>query len=210
MDDRTAEFENALLSLDKIAAREVLERSTAVFGLHSSVEVIVGEALYRIGEGWQEGRIALSQVYMSGKICEELIDELLPPGKPERLSQPKTAIAVFEDYHMLGKRIVTSVVRSSGFELIDLGRASLEGLVREVGERGIKILLLSVLMLPSALRIAEFRKRIDAEGLGLTLMVGGAPFRMDERLWREVGADATGANAADAVALMRRFAGGQP
>jgi methanogenic corrinoid protein MtbC1 len=210
MDPKAAAFENALLMLDKIEARHILEESISSIGALLSIEKIVTAALEDIGREWQGGSLALSQVYMSGKICEELIDEFLPPGLPGRKTQPRTAIAVFEDYHMLGKRIVGSVVRSSGFELLDFGRMDLEGLARRVADEKIEILLLSVLMLPSALRIADFRKRMDKDGVKLKLMVGGAPFRMDERLWREVGADATGANAAEAVELMRRFVGEEP
>jgi methanogenic corrinoid protein MtbC1 len=200
-------FQTALLMLDKLSARQILEESVYSIGTVPSLESIVTNALQDIGEKWQEGSLALSQVYMSGKICEELIDELLPPGVPGRRNQPRTAIAVFEDYHMLGKRIVGSVVRSSGFELLDLGRLDLETLARRVVEEKVEILLLSVLMLPSALRIRAFKERIDREGIRLKLMVGGAPFRMDGNLWREVGADATGANAFEAVELMNRFAG---
>lgn len=58
---------------------------------------------------------------MSGIICEEIIDKILPPSDPQRKDQPKMAIGVFEDYHLLGKRIIYSTLRASGFELIDLG-----------------------------------------------------------------------------------------
>lgn len=40
-------------------------------------------ALDRIGTGWENGTIALSQVYMSGRICEEVVDDLLPTGAPK-------------------------------------------------------------------------------------------------------------------------------
>ena len=36
------------------------------------------EALERIGDGWEEGQLSLSQVYMSGVICEEMIEKYIP------------------------------------------------------------------------------------------------------------------------------------
>ena len=42
----------------------------------------------------------------------------------------------------------------------------------------------------------------------LLSQVGGAPFRLDTGLWQEVGADATGRNSAEAIALVDRFTGG--
>ncbi|MDZ7777049.1 MAG: B12-binding domain-containing protein [Bacteroidales bacterium] len=114
-------LERAFLTLDKEEAEKIL---TEALRSGSPVEIageLVSVTLNRIGEAWEEGKVALSQVYMSGMICEELIDKILPPQSPVRKSQPKMAIAVFEDYHVLGKRIIFSTLRSSGFELLDLG-----------------------------------------------------------------------------------------
>ena len=36
----------------------------------------------------------------------------------------------------------------------------------------------------------------------MRVIVGGAPFLFDDKLWREVGADAMGRNAAEAVTLV--------
>jgi methanogenic corrinoid protein MtbC1 len=37
--------------------------------------------------------------------------------------------------------------------------------------------------------------------------VGGAPFLFDDQLWQEVGADAMGKSASDAVAIVERLMG---
>jgi len=82
---------------------------------------------------------------MAGSICESIIDDILPPNSPQRKDQPRAAIGVFEDYHMLGKRIVYSFLRASGIELLDLGGGlSLQKTVDLVEKHQIKILLLSV------------------------------------------------------------------
>jgi methanogenic corrinoid protein MtbC1 len=100
------EFVRALLTLNRLAAKRiVVEVSGALTPLEIAEGMIV-KALERIGEEWQQGSVALSQVYMSGRICEWLMDDLLPPGAPERKNQPSMAIAALEDYHLLGKRIV--------------------------------------------------------------------------------------------------------
>ena len=64
-------------------------------------------------------------------------------------------------------------------------------------------------MLPSALQVREVRAGLWAAGANVRLIVGGAPFRLDAHLWQEVGADAMGRNAAEAVALVSGFAGGE-
>jgi monomethylamine corrinoid protein len=140
---------------------------------------------------------------MSGVICEQIIDTILPPSSPVRKDQPKMAIAVFEDYHLLGKRIIYSVLRASGFELIDLGGGLDAGRLTElVRKEKIKILLLSVLMLPSALRIKELKERLSGTGV---IVVGGAPFRLDEELWKEVGADFFGKDYSEAIDIVTKL-----
>jgi methanogenic corrinoid protein MtbC1 len=66
----------------------------------------------------------------------------------------------------------------------------------------VKILLISTLMLASALRVKEVRAMLDAVSTDVKLIVGGAPFRLAANLWREVGADAMGNNASDTIAIV--------
>ena len=205
-----SEFEQALLSLDRLAARNILLESGGSESPLQLVEKLVVPALERIGAGWEQGQVALSQVYMSGRICEELVDTLLPPDALDRKNRPKMAIAVLQDYHLLGKRIVYSVLRASGFELLDYGRVDVDDLVRRVRPDGVEVLLISVLMLPSALRVKEVRARLQAIGSDVKIVVGGAPFRLDDQLWKEVGADAMGREASEAVDIIAKMMGDVP
>ncbi len=201
-------FEQALLSVDRLGARNILTASRDGQTPIEIVESLVLPALERIGAGWERGDIALSQVYMSGRICEELVNSVLPPGGSIRENQPKMAIAVLDDYHLLGKRIVYSALRASGFELLDYGQTRVDDIARRVQEDGVQILLISTLMLPSALHVQDLRSRLDELGLDVKIVVGGAPFRFDDQLWQEVGADAMGQNASDAMSIIARFTGG--
>ncbi len=119
---------------------------------------------------------------------------------------PPMAVATLEDSHLLGKRLLSSVLRSSGYHFHDYGQQNLENLVSKVQFDGIRILLVSTLMLSSALRVKELRRRLDKQGLQVKIVVGGAPFRFDQALWREVGADATSPTATGALAIVRRLA----
>jgi methanogenic corrinoid protein MtbC1 len=193
----------ALLGLDRVGARRILMASQADASPMERVETLIVPALERIGNGWEDGGVSLSQVYMSGRMCEELVDSILPPDDQSRTDLPPMAIAVLEDYHMLGLRIVYSVLRASGYALQNYGRCALEELVTKVKEDKIGILLISVLMLPSALRVRVLRERLEQEGCKTRLIVGGAPFRFDSQLWREVRADAVGQTAQDAVTAVR-------
>jgi methanogenic corrinoid protein MtbC1 len=195
----------ALLSIDRLAVKDILTQPYPNLSSYQVVEELVVPALESIGAGWETGTYSLSQVYMSGRICEEMVDFILPAGDPARRNQPKMAIVVLEDYHLLGKRIVYSVLRASGFELLNYGHMDLEMLVKCALEDQVKILLISVLMLPSALRVKELRASLEMKGSKMKIVVGGAPFRFDHQLWREVGADAFGSTAVEAVEIVHRL-----
>ena len=203
-DFHSKNLERALLMLDKPASEKVFNDALAIGTPIEVVGELVSLALSRIGEDWENGKLALSQVYMSGVICEEIIDKVLPPQSPDRKAQPKMAIGVFEDYHLLGKRIIFSSLRASGFELSDLGGGlTIEKIVDFVQRDNIKILLLSVLMLPSALHVKALKDKLHNSDV--KIVVGGAPFRFDSQLWKEVGADACGANVLEAVQIVSKL-----
>ena len=105
------------------------------------------------------------------------------------------------------KRIVYSALRASGFGLVDLGRVEVDDVVHQVRDKDVKIILLSTLMLPSALKVREIRDKLNQTNGEIKIVVGGAPFRFDDQLWQEVGADAMGRNASDAVEIITKITG---
>jgi methanogenic corrinoid protein MtbC1 len=122
------------------------------------------------------------------------------------------AIAVIEDYHMLGKRIIYTVLRASGFELLDYGHGiNTDDLADRVIEDKIEILLISALMLPAALKVKELREKLNKLNCNVKIVVGGAPFRFDNKLWQEVGSDATGKDSSEAIKIITDLIkGGKP
>ncbi len=203
-------FTRALLDVDRLAAKQILQKRGHDTAPIKFAEEVVLPALERIGAGWQAGTFALSQVYMAGRICEDLIDEILPPEDPDRKNQPKMAICILSDHHKLGKIMVYSFLRASGFDLADYGVMEVDDLVEQVQKDKIDILLISVLMLPSALKIKAVKQKLDRLGCDVKLIVGGAPFRFDDQLWKTVGADAMCRDASDAVAVIEKIMKGMP
>lgn len=209
-DQSVFEFERALLSLDRLEARRILGEMLSHAGPLEAVEKLVVPSMERIGKGWEQGTIALSQSYMGAKICEELVDTYLPSAGNGRRESPKMAIAVLEDHHGLGKRIVYSVLRASGFNLRDYGLGvSVNDMVERVKNDSIEIILISTLMLRSALMVKEVVTRLKEESLDIKVVVGGAPFLFDRQLWLDVGADAMGRSASEAATIVTGFMEGR-
>ncbi len=199
-------FEQALITRNRASARSILQIVEATMSPIEVIDTIITPSLEHIGEEWEAGNLALSQVYMSGRICEDIVAALFPPERIHRTLTPPIAIVVLHDYHILGKRIVASALHAAGYDLLDYGHGiEVDPLIERVKQDSIRILLISTLMLPSALMIQDVSERLKAEDRGVQIIVGGAPFRFDDQLWRMVGADAMGRTASDALGIVGRM-----
>lgn len=205
MNNLSYQFEQAVMSLDRLEVKKLVAKALTGMTPMEFVEQVIVSSLTRIGLAWEKGEAALSQVYMGGRICEELVDGLLLPGGQRCKDQPPIAIVSLNDYHLLGKRIVYSVLRASGFELKDYGRATVEEILIKAREDCIQALLISTLMLNSALHVRDLVDSFKASGMNVKVVVGGAPFRFDDKLWQEVGANAMGATASEAPEIINNI-----
>jgi len=205
METVACEFEQALKNMDRVTAQQIIDTAGTNNSAMICVDQVVLPALEQIGRQWEQGTASLALVYMSGRICEELVDRILPSASPMRVRQPKTAIAILEDFHVLGKSIIYSTLRASGIELQDFGTVDVEQLVDQTIDNDIRILLISVLMFASAKRITDVCDLLKRRGATTRVIVGGAPFRMDDQLWREVGADAVGTSSAEALQVTQQM-----
>lgn len=200
-------FIKALLGINRVGAEEMLTVAFRKSGLDDVITGLVVPALERIGDDWVRGGASLSDVYMSSRICEELMSRLASHSSAPKKEQPKLAIAALLDYHLLGKKLVELALRSSGYEVVDCGHGvTVDDLVRRVRDGRIEVLLVSTLMLPSALKVKDLRRSLDQAGLHPKIVVGGAPFRFDRQLWKEVGADVMGVSASDALRILDAIA----
>jgi len=196
-------FQAALLAMDRVAANRILAEASRAGTPHAAIDSIVVPALEGLGEGWNNGSVSLAQVYMGGRICEEAVESILPAAAPA--TGRTCAVVTLDDYHTLGKRIVLSGLRAAGMHVLDYGRMTVDQLVLRVAEDRIAALFVSVLMLPSALRVQALMSALRQQQIEVRVVVGGAPFRLDEQLWRDVGADAMGLSASDAVRIAREL-----
>jgi methanogenic corrinoid protein MtbC1 len=200
------QFEHALVTVDRVSAQQILQDAFQQSGYTDTIDQILTPALEHLGQQWESGQIALSQVYMSGVICEELMAERISQQTPHQTDLPPMAIVTFEDYHALGKRLVSSILHARGLPVKDFGIGiQTEALVSMVKDHGTKILLISTLMFPSALHVADVREKLECAGHVVKIVVGGAPFRFDDQLWEHVGADAMGRTAVDAVKITKQL-----
>lgn len=195
------QFHAALLAVDRQAVGDVLARTLELAAPIEVAEGLIAPVLNQLGEGWSEGTVALAQLYLGGRLCEEQITALLPDAVLVRADAPNLGIAVLADRHVLGKRIVATFLRIAGYPVIDYGAGvTPEQLAASALDDDLDALLVSTLMLPSALQVARLTALLNDHRV--KVFVGGAPFLFDPDLWRAVGADGMGRNASDGLALV--------
>lgn len=199
-------FEKSLLYYNPNKAYELLTQFTQEETALDFIDKILVKVLISIGKQWDEGKIALAQVYMSSRLCEQMTETLLPTEQSVMRTSPPMAIVVLSDHHVLGKKIVKSVIRSSGYTIADYGSGlEVPEIIERVQKDKIAILIVSVLMYPSALKVKALTQALHELNLPVKVLVGGAPFMIDQDLWKQVGADAMGYSAAEDIPIIERW-----
>jgi len=200
-------FQTALLQIDRIKADEIFKGCYLENKKFEALEYLTMGALENIGAGWEEGEFSLSQVYMSGVICEEQIEKYMSKFNATTQKDTKIGIAVLQDHHALGKRIVYSILRASGYGVLDFGQGlGVDEIVEKTIEKQLDFLLISTLMLPSALQVKTVVEKLREKNSTVKIIAGGAPFRLDNSLWQKVDADADGKNGTTVSKIIEKLA----
>ena len=108
------------------------------------------------------------------------------------------------DLHDIGKNLVGIMLRGAGFEVIDLGKdVPPERFVEAAQQENARVIGMSTLLTtttPVMMRVTELLKAQGLDG-SIRTIVGGAP--VSAELAGEIGADAYGYDAANAVERVR-------
>jgi 5-methyltetrahydrofolate--homocysteine methyltransferase len=133
--------------------------------------------------------------------------QLIRPLLSAQGSEPAGRIVIGTvkgDLHDIGKNLVAAMLEGGGFEVVDLGvDVPAEKFVQTVRDRNADLLCLSALLTVTMPSMKTTIEAVRGAGLGVRIVVGGAP--VTEKWALEIGADGYGLNAAAAVPLARRL-----
>ena len=175
-----------------------------------ALEEGLAKALREVGDRFGRGEAFITELIAAAQAMEagaEVLNKEIARRGASRKSVGKFLIGTVEgDIHSIGKNIVTTMLRATGFEVFDLGAdVSTNVFVEKVRELKPDILGLSALMTTTmavqreviaALSEAQLRKDVK-------VMVGGAP--VTEEWVNEIGADSFGLDADSAVSEALRL-----
>lgn len=163
-------------------------------------------AMDLVGEQFSKGEIFFPELLVAGDAAQAALN-LLRPELSKRAGSyvGRCAIGTVQgDVHDIGKNIVIMMLESNGWEVIDLGiDVPAQRFCEVVEEGGLDLLGIGAYLTSTASKLAETIKALSDAGLRdrVKIMVGGVP--VTQALADEIGADAYGSTAVDAVAKAR-------
>ncbi len=161
----------------------------------------LSEGLREIGRGYKEIYFD-AELMVSGWNAKKALQILKPLLQEEVKAEEKIGKVVIGtvkgDVHDIGKEIVSIMLSSDGFEVIDLGTdVEKEAYAKSVQEAGADIIAMSALLTTTREYMAEVIQYFREAELEVKIMVGGGA--VSEEYAMEIGADAYGKDAVDAV-----------
>lgn len=148
-----------------------------------AVDIIEGplmKGMNLVGQLFGEGKMFLPQVVKTARTMKQAVAVLQPHIEAQRADSQKSAgrvllATVKGDVHDIGKNIVSVVLACNGFEVIDLGVMVPEDVLLEKAlECKPDIIGLSGLITPSLTEMIKVTRTLDAAGVRVPVMVGGA------------------------------------
>jgi methanogenic corrinoid protein MtbC1 len=201
------ELYRCVIDADRSGAARLLSEAAEAEGFRAVIADLLEPTLREVGERFVKDRLSLAQGYVAGKIAEDLLARLDADPVHARLARDAGTAVIGnaeDDYHALGRRMVSTFLRIEGWRVEDLGNDVLaEAFVDKAEELGARVIGVSAMMLTNALNIARIREELARRGLErrIKLAVGGAVFIMRPELVAEVGGDGTCRTAMEAPAL---------
>ena len=158
-----------------------------------------------VGEMFRRGDVYLPEMMLAAEAWQEGMDVLEPLLSADAYAEPRGKVVIGTvkgDIHSLGKSIVSTMLKTAGFDVIDWGTdvAASRFVTTALQERA-GIIAACALMTTTVSQQRDVIEHALASGRRdeLYVMVGGASTTAE---WAaEIGADGHGETAADAVAL---------
>ena len=182
-------------------------------GLSSGIEVdeILNNGLISamdlVGQRFAEGEIFIPHVIWSAKAMQAGMDLLKPHFSANNKSKSaKIIIGTAQgDIHDIGKNLVAMMLEGAGFEVFDLGvDVTPERFVEKTVEENANIIAISALLTTTMMSMADVVAMLKEKALfSFKVLIGGAP--LSEEFCEEIGADAYGVDAREAVTKVREL-----
>jgi methanogenic corrinoid protein MtbC1 len=170
--------------------------------------------LVLVGDRYEKGDYFIAGLVMAGEIFREtmeILEPLVAATAAEEGAGKVLICTVQGDIHDLGKNLVTTLLRSNGFAVTDLGvDVPAEDVVRALLDTDPDVVALSAMLISSfaGMRdtVAAVRAIAGGRGSAIPIIVGGGQMTAETAAW--VGADRWSTNAGEGVRMVRDLIAG--
>jgi len=161
-----------------------------------------------VGEKYECGDFFLSELIMAGETMKEgmrILEPHLEGG--DRSSRGKVVIGTVEgDLHDIGKNIAATLLKASGFSVIDLGAdVAPSKFLQQLQDSKAEILGMSALLSTTMVKMGDTVNAIVKAGIRdkVKVIIGGAA--VNAAYATQIGADAAAKDAVDGVAICKSW-----
>lgn len=175
-------------------------------------DIILGpmsEAMDEIGKLYEEGEYFIAEMLVAADIFKKALKEM---GIEESDSESSLGVVVIGtvkgDVHDIGKSLVATMLRASGFKVIDLGvDVDADKFIQAAREHDADIVAMSALLTTTRNYMKTVIERLKEEGLRdkVKVLIGG--LSTSKEFAEKIGADGWGKNAIEGVEVAKRLLG---
>ena len=177
-----------------------------------AVDEGLSKGMDTIGEQFESGEIFLPELLMAARAFKAAMEILKPELEAQKKQTAKHGIVLIGtvkgDLHNIGKDIVSTVLETNGFDVVDIGidNGALN-FIQEAEKAQADVIALSCLMtttMPAQKEVIETLEEMDLRDKYFVI-VGGGPVTQE---WAdEINADGYGESAVHAPALVKELMG---
>jgi 5-methyltetrahydrofolate--homocysteine methyltransferase len=142
--------------------------------------LIVG--MERLGVLFKKNEVFIPEVLVAARAMNAGMARLEPLLIKEGI-KPKGSVVIGTvkgDLHDIGKNIVAMMLKGAGYRILDLGTdVSPEKYVATARENQASIIALSALLTTTMIQMKNVVEAVQAAGLGIPVIIGGAPVTRD-------------------------------
>jgi 5-methyltetrahydrofolate--homocysteine methyltransferase len=210
MQDLTKLFD-AIVNGDATSARAITEQALeAGVDPLTLVNAHMAPAMDEVGRRFERCDYFVPELLLSARAMKSTLEIIRPLMVASGIEPIGCVIVgtVKGDLHDIGKNLVAAMLEGGGFNVVDLGvNVAPDKFVEAARKHNARIITMSALLTTTMLSMKSTIEAFRQAGLRehTTILIGGAP--ITEKFAREIGADAYGATAVDAVALARKALG---
>ncbi len=175
-------------------------------------ETILNEGLVAgmevVGRRFKANEIYVPEVLIAARAMSSGMEQLEPVLTEAGVKPAGTVVlgTVKGDLHDIGKNLVGMMLKGGGLKVVDAGTdVPADKFIQLAKDENAQVIAMSALLTTTMPQMSEVVKAVQADGLTVKTIIGGAP--VTQKFCDEIQADGYAPDAASAVDLVRQLLG---